>query len=425
MFRTQFEEVCMDRSTTGNSERIAAVLKKIERTRQARRHKFYLRDEKITLSHGSGGKSTHNLIEGVFAPAFSNPFLDAMDDAATFEIEGTGQRLAFTTDTYVVSPLFFPGGDIGKLAIHGTINDLAMAGAEPLYLSAGFILEEGFPIADLRRIVESMAAAAREAGVAIVTGDTKVVQRGKADGVFINTAGVGLVRSSKTTGQDQLQPGDKILLSGPIGDHGIAIMLAREMLDLECEIQSDSAPLHTLVATLLEAAGDGVHCMKDPTRGGVATTLNEIAIGSEVSIGLDEHTIPVRPEVRGACEILGLNPLTIANEGKLLAIVAPDVADRTLAAMRVHPLGKEASIIGTVQADPPGMVFLLMKFQFVHTFVNSFSFRSDGDTNEVQAGSLDTTDRFAVCGIVSGRKHLFCIDSGLYFSGERPLKHSG
>src|SRR5438874_3639736 len=207
----------MNTPTPGNSERIEDVLKKIERTRQARRHKFYLRDEKITLSHGSGGKSTHNLIEGVFAPAFSNPLLDAMDDAATFGLDGTSQRLAFTTDTYVVSPLFFPGGDIGKLAIHGTINDLAMAGAEPLYLSAGFILEEGFPIADLRRIVASMAAAASEAGVSIVTGDTKVVQRGKADGLFINTAGVGIIDTPWLLGQTQLQPGDLVLLSGSVG----------------------------------------------------------------------------------------------------------------------------------------------------------------------------------------------------------------
>jgi len=343
---------------TNDSGRIDTVLNKIERTRQARRHKFYLRDEKITLSHGSGGKSTHNLIEGVFAPAFSNPLLDTMDDAATFSVSGTGQRLAFTTDTYVVSPLFFPGGDIGKLAVHGTVNDLAMVGAEPLYLSAGFILEEGFPIADLRRIVASMAAAAAEAGVSIVTGDTKVVQRGKADGVFINTAGVGLVRADLRLGQTQLQPGDRVLLSGPVGDHGIAIMLAREALEIETDIQSDTAPLHLLVTALLTAAGAGVHCLKDPTRGGVATALNEMALGSEVSIALDEQAIPVHPEVRGACEILGLDPLTIANEGKLLAIVAPEVAEAALTAMRNHPLGRNAAIIGTVQAEPPGMVFL-------------------------------------------------------------------
>src|SRR2546428_1390934 len=338
--------------TPDNAGRIDDVLKKIERTRQARRHKFYLRDEKITLSHGSGGKATHNLIEGVFAPAFSNPLLDAMDDAATFSINGTGQRIAFTTDTYVVSPLFFPGGDIGKLAVHGTINDLAMAGAEPLYLSVGFL------ISDLRRIVASMAAAAAGAGVAIVTGDTKVVQRGKADGLFINTAGVGLIRATGPLGQARVQPGDKVLLSGPVGDHGIAIMLAREALDIETDVESDTAPLHSLVAALFAAAGDGVHCLKDPTRGGVATALNEMALGSEVSIGLEEHAIPIHPGVRGACEILGLDPLTIANEGKLLAIVAPEKAELALAALRAHPLGHEAVIIGTVQAEPPGMVFL-------------------------------------------------------------------
>jgi hydrogenase expression/formation protein HypE len=348
----------MDAPAQNDAGRIDDVLKKIERTRQARRHKFYLRDEKITLSHGSGGKATHNLIEGVFAPAFSNPLLDPMDDAAIFRIDGTGHRLAFTTDTYVVSPLFFAGGDIGKLAVHGTINDLAMAGAEPLYLSAGFILEEGFPITDLRRIVASMATAAIEAGIAIVTGDTKVVQRGKADGLFINTAGVGIIRATWPLGQTQLQPGDKVLLSGPVGDHGIAIMLAREGLDIETDVESDTAPLHSLVAALLAAAGDGVHCLKDPTRGGVATALNEMALSSEVSIGLDENAVPIRSGVRGACEILGLDPLTIANEGKLLAIVAPEKAELALAALRAHPLGHQAVIIGTVQAEPPGMVFL-------------------------------------------------------------------
>lgn len=348
----------MDSSTPHNAQRIDAIMEKIERTRQARRHKFYLRDEKITLSHGSGGKSTHNLIEGVFAPAFSNPLLDPMDDAATFPIADASQHMAFTTDTYVVSPLFFPGGDIGKLAVHGTINDLAMAGATPLYLSVGFILEEGFAIADLRSIVASMASAAADAGVSIVTGDTKVVQRGKADGLFINTAGVGVVRATWPIGQTQLQPGDKVLLSGPVGDHGIAVMLAREALDIETSVESDTAPLHTLVAALLEAVGDGVHCLKDPTRGGVATSLNEMVLGSEVSIGLDEHAIPVHAEVRGACEILGLDPLTIANEGKLLAIVAPEKADRALAVLRLHPAGREAALIGTVQAEPPGMVFL-------------------------------------------------------------------
>jgi hydrogenase expression/formation protein HypE len=344
--------------TADQAARVDEVMQKIERTRQARRHKFYLRDDKINLSHGSGGKATHNLIEGVFAPAFSNPLLDQMGDSATFALDNTTQRMAFTTDTYVVNPLFFPGGDIGKLAVHGTINDLAMAGAKPLYLSAGFILEEGFPIADLRRIIASMAQAAADAGVMIVTGDTKVVQRGKGDGVFINTAGVGLLRENWQPAETKIQPGDQVLLSGPVGDHGIAIMLAREALDIETSIESDSASLHTLVAKLYDAVGEHVHCLKDPTRGGVATALNEMALGAEVAIALDEHVIPVHAEVRGACEILGLDPLTIANEGKLLAIVAPEQTEAALVALHSHPLGQEATVIGSVLADPPGMVFL-------------------------------------------------------------------
>lgn len=339
-------------------ERSAQVLEKIERARRARRKTFSLRETQITLSHGSGGKATHNLIEGVFVPAFSNPLLDSMNDAATFSLGDASARLAFTTDSYVVSPLFFPGADIGTLAIHGTINDLAMAGAQPLYLSAGFILEEGFPLADLRRVVDSMATASREAGVAIVTGDTKVVQRGKADGLFINTAGVGLVRTPTPIGQDRLRPGDLILLSGPVGAHGIALLLAREALEIESHIQSDSAPLHTLVAALLEAVGEDIHCLKDPTRGGVATSLNEMALASEVAIMLDERAIPISPQVRGACELLGLDPLTIANEGKLLAVVAPDAARRAIQALQAHPLGREAAIIGTVQATPAALVFV-------------------------------------------------------------------
>ncbi|HMQ29832.1 MAG TPA: hydrogenase expression/formation protein HypE [Chloroflexaceae bacterium] len=340
-----------------NDQRIAEVLEKIERVRQHRRRTFSLRDERITLSHGSGGKATHNLIEGVFAPAFTNPHLDPMDDAATFAV-AAGGRLAFTTDSYVVSPLFFPGGDIGALAVHGTVNDLAMAGARPLYLSAGFILEEGLAIEELRRVVASMAEAAAAAGVAIVAGDTKVVQRGKADGMFITTAGVGVVEASWPLGQAHARPGDRVLLSGPIGDHGIAVMLAREALDIESDVVSDTAPLNGLVAALLAACGPGLHCLKDPTRGGVATSLNEIALGAEVAIALDEQAIPVRPEVRGACEILGLDPLTIANEGRLLAIVSPDVAGAALAAMRAHPLGREAALIGEVRAEPAAMVFL-------------------------------------------------------------------
>lgn len=337
---------------------LAEALDKIERVRQVRRQKFHLRDERITLSHGSGGKATHNLIEGVFAPAFSNPLLDRMDDAATFPAGDGGPLIAFTTDTYVVSPLFFPGGDIGKLAVHGTVNDLSMSGAQPLYISAGFILEEGFPIADLQRIVQSMAGAARESGVAIVTGDTKVVPRGKADGVFINTAGVGLLVPQWPIGQAHARPGDKVLLNGPVGDHGIAVMLAREALDIETDVQSDTAPLNGLVAAVIKVAGDAVHCLKDPTRGGVATSLNEIAMASEASIALDEAVIPVNAGVRGACEILGLDPLTIANEGKLLAIVGAERAEAALEAMRAHPLGRQAVIIGEVRAEPQGMVFL-------------------------------------------------------------------
>jgi hydrogenase expression/formation protein HypE len=339
-------------------EQSSQVLEKIERVRKSRHKKFYLRDTHITMSHGSGGKATHNLIEGVFEPAFSNPLLDRMDDAAMFAVSGQSPRLAFTTDSYVVNPLFFPGGDIGKLAVHGTINDLAMAGARPLYLSAGFILEEGFAIAELRRIVDSMASAAREAGVTIVTGDTKVVQRGKADGLFLNTAGIGSLHPEAHVGQDQLRSGDVVLLSGPIGDHGAAILLAREALDIESAVQSDTAPLHTLVASLLDAVGDRVHSLKDPTRGGVATALNEMAQASEVAVVLDEVAIPVHSDVRGICEILGLDPLTIANEGKLLAVVASDAAEAALSVMRAHPLGQDAAIIGTVQAEPAAMVFM-------------------------------------------------------------------
>jgi len=336
---------------------VEAVLDKIDKVRAVRRGKFYLREDKITLSHGSGGKATHNLIEGVFAPAFSNPLLDRLEDSATIPLEGTGQRLAFTTDTYVVNPLFFPGGDIGQLAVHGTLNDLAMAGAKPLGLSVGMILEEGLPIADLRRVVESMRAAALAAGVPIVTGDTKVVNRGSADKLFINTAGVGLVRPGAQLSSYDVRPGDKVLVSGPVGDHGIAVMLAREALDMEMDVTSDTAALHTLVAALLDAV-PGVRCLKDPTRGGLATTLNEIALSSGAAIAIDETAVPVRPAVRGACEILGLDPLTIANEGKLVAVVPPEAAAAALAALQEHPLGREAALIGEVRADPPGMVFL-------------------------------------------------------------------
>lgn len=342
----------------------ADVLKRIERARVARRRKYYLRDDRITLSHGGGGKATHNLIEGVFAEAFANPLLDPLDDSAIIAItpngadDGAPPRLAFTTDSYVVSPLFFPGGDIGSLAVHGTVNDLAVAGADPMHLSAAFILEEGLPIDELRRIVASMAAAAAAAGVTIVTGDTKVVERGKADRVYINTAGIGRVYAPGMISAALAQPGDRILLSGPIGDHGIAIMMAREALEIEVDIESDSAPIHTMVRAVIDAVGVGVHCLKDPTRGGIATCLNEIAVTSNVAVAIDEGRIPIHPGVRGACEILGLDPLTIANEGKLVAVVAPESADAALEAMRSAPGGEQAVIIGEVVAEPEGMVFL-------------------------------------------------------------------
>jgi hydrogenase expression/formation protein HypE len=331
------------------------ALSQFEKIEIARAQPARLKDAQITLSHGSGGKATHNLIASLFAAAFSNPLLDKMDDGAVFETGAA--RLALTTDSYVVSPLFFAGGDIGELAVNGTVNDLAMCGARPQYLSCGFILEEGFPVEDLRRIVESMARAAERAGVQIVTGDTKVVERGKADGIFINTAGVGVLRPGANVAAANARPGDKVLLSGPIGDHGVTILAARGELDLEADFASDTAPLHELVEAILAVTTE-VHCLKDPTRGGVATALNEIAQASGVTIAIKESVIPVREATRGACEILGIDPLYIANEGKLLAVVPPDVADRVLAAMRKHPLGEGACLIGEVWAEPKGLVFL-------------------------------------------------------------------
>ncbi|MBA3915965.1 MAG: hydrogenase expression/formation protein HypE [Acidobacteriales bacterium] len=315
--------------------------------------------KQIVLGHGSGGKLTSELIEKVFLPAFSNPLLDKLDDQAVLQINGS--RLAFTTDSFVVTPIFFPGGDIGRLAVNGTVNDLAMSGARPLYLSAAFILEEGLPSADLQRVVTSMRDAAREAEVQIVTGDTKVVNRGKGDKVFITTTGVGVIEKGITISADRARPGDKIIVSGCVGDHGIAVMSQRENLEFEGEIASDCASLHGLVNAMLTVAGqDGgpVHCLRDPTRGGVATTLNEIAGRSQVGMLLQERTIPVRDTVRGACEILGLDPLYVANEGKLVAIVAPEAADAIVQIMRSHPLGADAAIIGEVVADHPRMVLM-------------------------------------------------------------------
>lgn len=331
-------------------------LDRMERARVHRDGAPKLRDTHVTLSHGSGGKASHALIESLILPAFRNPLLDGDADAAVFASNGA-RRVAMTTDSYVVSPLFFPGGDIGKLAVHGTINDLAVSGARPLALSVGLILEEGLDMDLLRRVIDSMAAAAAAAGVPIVTGDTKVVHRGKADQLFVNTTGIGVVNDSVNLSPENVRPGDVVIVSGFIGDHGMAVMLAREALEIEAEITSDSAPLHTLVDALL-AAAPNTRTMKDPTRGGVATTLNEIAHRARVAIALDEERVPVHQAVRGACEILGLDPLHIANEGKLVAIVPPAEAGAALAALRQHPSGADAAVVGEIMAEPPGMVLL-------------------------------------------------------------------
>ncbi len=307
----------------------------------------------VLLGHGSGGKLSAELLRDIFLPAFQNPVLARLDDQAIVSIDGL--RLAFTTDSFVVKPLFFPGGDIGSLAVHGTVNDLAMGGAQPLFLSAAFILEEGFPLEELRQIVASLQRAAAGAGVQVVTGDTKVVEKGSGDGVFINTTGIGMVAANVQLSASHAKPGDRVLLSGPIGDHGIAILSRREGLEFEGPIESDSAPLHTLVAAMLEASAE-IRCMRDPTRGGLAGTLNEIAARAQVGIEIDERSIPVREAVKGACELLGLDPLYVANEGKLAAIVAPSAAAPVLAAMRGHPLGGDAEIIGTVTEAHPRMV---------------------------------------------------------------------
>jgi hydrogenase expression/formation protein HypE len=316
--------------------------------------------KQIVLGHGSGGKLTADLIDKIFLPAFHNPVLDKLDDQAVVTIGGA--RLAFTTDSFVVTPIFFPGGDIGCLAVHGTVNDLAMSGARPLYLSAAFILEEGLPVDDLRRVVESMRAAAEDAGVQFVTGDTKVVDRGKGDQIFITTTGIGVIESGVNISADRARPGDAIILSGYIGDHGMAIMSQREGLEFEGAIESDCASLNGLVAAMLgipsPGAADFIHCLRDPTRGGAATTLNEIAKRAGVGMLLREQSIPVRESVKGACEVLGLDPLYVANEGKLLAIVRTDMADAILRQMREHPLGQDAAIIGKVVADHPGMVLM-------------------------------------------------------------------
>src|SRR5262249_28796979 len=342
-------------SPAGRSEE--EVLDAIEERRRRPRRKIL--DEQITLSHGAGGKSSHDLVEALFLRQLRTPLLEPLGDSALIGI-GEG-RLAFTTDSFVVRPIFFPGGDIGELAVNGTVNDLAMAGARPIALSAGFIVEEGLPVADLDRIVASMARAAEAAGVQVATGDTKVVERGKADGVYINSSGVGTIEHQIELGPGAIRAGDRVIISGPIGDHGMAIMIARRELALEVELESDTAPLNGLVADLL-AATDGVHCLRDPTRGGLATVLAELALSAQLGITIDETSLPIRPEVNGACEILGIDPLYVANEGKLVAIVAPEAEEDALAALRSNPFGADAVTVAEVRPDPPGLVLLETSF---------------------------------------------------------------
>jgi len=311
--------------------------------------------DRVLLGHGSGGRLSADLLQSVFLPAFENPMLSRLDDQAIVKVNG--ECLAFTTDSFVVKPLFFSGGDIGSLAVHGTVNDLAMGGARPLFLSVAFILEEGLPLETLRRVVESLRKAAVAAQVEVVTGDTKVVDKGSCDGMFINTSGIGSVKAGLHLSADLARPGDRILLSGPIGEHGIAILAVREGLEFENPVRSDSAPLHSLVAEMLKTS-EGIRCMRDPTRGGLSSSLNEIAVRSGVGMTIEERSIPIREEVRGACEMLGLDPFYVANEGKLVAIVEPGAAQPLLETMRRHPLGREAQIIGTVTAEDPGLVVM-------------------------------------------------------------------
>jgi hydrogenase expression/formation protein HypE len=311
--------------------------------------------DRILLAHGSGGELSHELVTSLFVKTFHNPFLDPLDDGAVLEV--AGERLAFTTDSYVVTPVFFPGGDIGRLAVCGTVNDLSMSGAEPLFLSAGFIVEEGFPLSSLQTIVTSMQKTAGEAAVKIVTGDTKVVNRGGADGIFINTAGIGLIPRGVEISGSLARPGDRVLLSGSIGDHGVAILSSREGLQFSTTLQSDCAPLNGLVADMLEVSKE-IRCLRDPTRGGLSSTLNELARQSGVGIWVEEDRIPVKEEVQGACELLGFDPLILANEGKLIAIVAAGAVEMILQRMKVHPRGRDAALIGEVREEPKGRVIL-------------------------------------------------------------------
>ena len=339
------------------SDREAAVLDRIE---AFRRRRPTLKDEVVTLAHGAGGKASAALVSDVFLDAFEVEPGTPLPDAATLTL-ADGQRLAFSTDSFVVKPLRFPGGSIGHLAVHGTVNDLAMQGSVPTWLSAAFVIEEGFPVEELRAVAADMAEAARAAGVAIVTGDTKVVGRGAADGLFITTAGVGVIPAGRELSPSRVQPGDVVLVSGTIGDHGMAVMLARGDLALEADIRSDTAPLGGLVADLL-AAAPSTRWLRDPTRGGVGTVCNELARDCGLAVALDESALPVNPAVTGACDLLGIDPLYVANEGKVIAVVAAGEAEAGLDAMRAHPLGAAAARIGEIVAEPPRIVVLRTTF---------------------------------------------------------------
>jgi hydrogenase expression/formation protein HypE len=323
------------------------------------RRKPRIRDERITLVHGAGGRATRDLVETLFQEELGNPMLEPLGDSALIEAPGT--RLAFTTDAHVVQPLFFSGGDIGSLSVNGTVNDLAVSGARPLALSAAFVLEEGLPVADLRRIVASMAEAAKEAGVSVAAGDTKVVERGRGDGLTVTTAAIGLLDERVSFGAERVRPGDRIIVSGTLGDHGMAVMIARGNLELEVEIESDTASVYPLAEALF-SLGEDLRWLRDPTRGGLATTLNELTQACGLCAVLEEKALPVREQVAAACEILGLDPLYVANEGKLVAVVAGDRAEQALALLRAHPLGAEAAIVGEIEREPAGLVLLQTAF---------------------------------------------------------------
>jgi hydrogenase expression/formation protein HypE len=342
---------------TSSAQREDRVLERIDKFRQRRPR---LLDDVVTLAHGAGGKSSAALVDAVFLEAFRNPELEQLGDAATLSTP-SGERLAFSTDSYVVQPLRFPGGSIGSVAVHGTVNDLAVSGARPQWLSAAFVIEEGFPIAELREIVADMTEAAARAGVQIVTGDTKVVGKGAADGVYISTAGVGVIPEGRRLSRDLVRAGDKVLLSGTIGEHGMAVMLARGDLAIDADIASDTAPLNELVEALL-AAAPSTRWMRDATRGGVGTVCNELAKDSPFAVILDEAQLPVEPQVLGACDMLGIDPLYVANEGKFVAIVAAQEAEAAVSALRAHPQGARATVVGEIVPEPPGIVALRTSF---------------------------------------------------------------